>query len=117
VVEPLGLGADRSRRDEALRVLVGWLGWLVAVVAGLGCVRGWWWGGDLQNLERLPLIGDSVAVAAVERRGWPWVPGLVVVCSAVFARRAWLVTAGSVCAARPWARRRRARRFLMARGR
>ena len=117
VMEPLVTpNADRSRRDEALDVVVRWVGWLLATVAAVGCARGWWWGGDLENLDHLPVIGESVAVAAVEQRGWPWVPLLVIVCSGVFTRRAWLFSAGALCGAGSQVRHRRAR-FAGARGR
>ncbi|MGW4984049.1 hypothetical protein [Streptomyces mirabilis] len=110
------VGPECSRRDAALDVVVNWCGWLVAVVFVLGCVRGWWWGGDLHNLDHLPLIGDSVAKAAVKRRGWPVVPLLAMVCGAVLVRRIWFALANVACGEKSRARRRRPGRFPGPRG-
>ncbi|MFI8930613.1 hypothetical protein ACIG3E_23405 [Streptomyces sp. NPDC053474] len=82
----LGHKSERSRRDAAVDVVVSLCGWLAGAVWTLGCARGWWWGGDLRHL---PLIGDSAARAAAERRGWPWVPGLVMLVGALLIHRGW----------------------------
>ncbi|WP_187370186.1 hypothetical protein [Streptomyces boluensis] len=70
--------------------LIDWCGWLIAIVFVVGFAHGGWWGGDLTNL---PLMGDSVARAAAERRGRPWVPVLTALCGATLARRAWCALA------------------------
>ncbi|WP_406054030.1 hypothetical protein OG462_42485 [Streptomyces sp. NBC_01077] len=54
--------------DVVVDVLVNWIGWLVAIAFVVGCVPGWWWGGDLSGL---PFTGESVAEAAAAHRGWP----------------------------------------------
>ncbi|RII06982.1 hypothetical protein DSC45_34710 [Streptomyces sp. YIM 130001] len=85
--------AERSQRDAAVEVLISLCGWLVAAVFVVGCVPGWWWGGDL---ARLPVIGESASAAASERRGWPWVPVLTMVCGGLLVRRVWLAVADGV---------------------
>ncbi|MDQ8707508.1 hypothetical protein RCO28_34320 [Streptomyces sp. LHD-70] len=83
--------SDCGRTDAAVDALVSWCGWLIAGVFVVGFAHGWWWGGDLTNL---PLIGESAARAATERRGWPWVPVLTALCGAFLLRRAWCALAG-----------------------
>ncbi|MFI8200780.1 hypothetical protein ACIF6K_30400 [Streptomyces sp. NPDC085942] len=94
----------RSRREAGVEVLVGWCGWLCAVVFVVGLLRGWWWGGDLRNLPWG--LGDPAAEAVEERRGWPMVPVLSAVLGAVGARRCWLAAADMVLGTRPRIRRR-----------
>lgn len=94
-------------------LLVEWCGWLAAAVFALGCVHGWWWGGDLKNL---PLIGDSAARAAAEHRGWPWVPLLVMGLGGLAVRRVWRAAAGRVFAAGARRVGRRAPRFRVSQG-
>ncbi|MFG2774765.1 hypothetical protein [Streptomyces sp. NPDC048350] len=97
-----------GRRDAAVDVLVNWIGWLLAVVFVVGCFPGWWWGGDLNNL---PLIGEPVAQAAAEHRGWPEVPLLFLACGAILVRRCWYSAADRVRGIDPRLRYRRPLRF------
>ncbi|MFF1593087.1 MULTISPECIES: hypothetical protein [unclassified Streptomyces] len=102
-----------SPRDAAVILLVELCGWLIAIVFAVGCVHGWWWGGDLQNL---PLIGDSAARAAAEHRGWPWVPLLVMGLGGLAVRRLWRSAAHRVFASGAGLEGRRAPQFRLSQG-
>uniref|UniRef100_A0AAU1ULN5 Bacterial transcriptional activator domain-containing protein n=1 Tax=Streptomyces sp. NBC_00119 TaxID=2975659 RepID=A0AAU1ULN5_9ACTN len=64
----MGTTQTQSPRDTAVALLVEWYGWLTAIVFLVGCVRGWWWGGNLQNL---PGISSDTAREAMDQRK-PW---------------------------------------------
>ncbi|MFE6904463.1 hypothetical protein ACFVFJ_48155 [Streptomyces sp. NPDC057717] len=103
----------QSPRDAAVVLLVELCGWLAAIVFALGCVHGWWWGGDLRNL---PLIGKSAARAAAEHRGWPWVPLLVMGLGGLAVRHLWRAVAHRVFASGAEWEGRRAPRFHLSQG-
>ncbi len=95
----------KSRRDAAVDVVVDLCGWLAAVLFVVGFVHGWWWGGDLRNIPGG--IGESAATAAAERRGWPWVPLLAMICGGFYSRWAWCALADLARGINPRARHRR----------
>lgn len=102
-----------SPRDAAVVLLVDWCGWLAAVAFAVGCVHGWWWGGDLQNL---PFVGDRAAWAA-EHRGWPWIALVVMGLGGLTVRRLWRVVVSWAFITRGAGRvGRRAPRFRPSRG-
>jgi hypothetical protein len=102
-----------SPRDAAVILLVEFCGWLAAIVFALGCIHGWWWGGDLKNL---PLIGDSAARAAAEHRGWPGVPLLVMGLGGLAVRRLWRAVAQRVFVSVARREGRRAPQFRLSQG-
>ncbi|MFD4715353.1 hypothetical protein ACFWN5_37615 [Streptomyces sp. NPDC058430] len=102
-----------SPRDAAVILLVEFCGWLIAIVFAVGCVHGWWWGGDLKNL---PLVGDFAALAAAEHRGWPWVPLLVMGLGNLAVRRLWRAIAHRVFAGCAGWEQRCAPRFRLSQG-